>query len=119
MNRLAHERSRRREDLVALASRYADRVSSRFAPATVLLYGSVARGDFNIWSDVDVLVISDALPHDPLVRTKRLYECVYAGIEPKGLTLNEYKKAKAEGHPFVKELAEHAIVLRDDLKLEK
>lgn len=119
MNRLDRERSRRREELVGLARRYADRVSSRLGPATVLLYGSVARGDFNVWSDVDVLVISDALPQDPLIRAERLYEFVCAGIEPKGLTLNEYKKAKAEGNPFLKELAEQGIVLRDDLKLEE
>ncbi|MGI8900679.1 MAG: nucleotidyltransferase domain-containing protein [Nocardioides sp.] len=28
----------------------------------VVVFGSVARGDFNVWSDIDVLVVADNLP---------------------------------------------------------
>lgn len=68
MSKFALERARCRENLVDLASQYADRVRDRYGPA-VLPFGSVARGDFNLWSDVDVLVVSDALPAHPLARS--------------------------------------------------
>lgn len=117
MNRLGAERLRRREHLIDLATRYAEEAADRFGPATVLLYGSVARGDFNLWSDVDVLVVSDALPLHPLTRSESLYRFVLPGVEPKGLTLSEYREAQTKGHPFMRELARHRIVLRDDLRL--
>ncbi len=117
MSKFASERARRREDLVDLASRYADRVRERYGPATVLLYGSVARGDFNLWSDIDVLVVSDALPPNPLARSDALNRLVLPGVEPKGFTLREYQDAEALDRPFMREIAKHCIVLRDDLGL--
>jgi hypothetical protein len=117
VSKFASERARRREDLVDLASRYADTVRERYGPATVLLYGSVARGDFNLWSDVDVLVVSDALPAHPLARSEALHRMVLPGIEPKGFTLREYRDAEARDDPFIREIAKHCVVLRDDLGL--
>jgi hypothetical protein len=117
VSEFASDRARRREELVDLASRYADKVRDQYGPATVLLYGSIARGDFNLWSDVDVLVVSDALPLHPLARSEALQRLVLPGIEPKGLTLREYQDAEARDRPFVREIAKHCIVLRDDLGL--
>lgn len=117
MSEFASDRARRREELVDLASRYADKVRDQYGPATVLLYGSIARGDFNLWSDVDVLVVSDALPLHPLARSEALQRLVLPGIEPKGLTLREYQDAETRDRPFVREIAKHCIVLRDDLGL--
>jgi len=39
---------------------------------TAVLVDSYARGDFNLWSDVDVLLISDSFPERPLERLKML-----------------------------------------------
>jgi hypothetical protein len=117
VSEFASDRARRREELVDLASRYADKVRDQYGPATVLLYGSIARGDFNLWSGVDVLVVSDALPLHPLARSEALQRLVLPGIEPKGLTLREYQDAEARDRPFVREIAKHCIVLRDDLGL--
>jgi len=39
--------------------------------ALALVYGSYARGDFNEWSDIDVLlVVEDNLPRNPLEETR-------------------------------------------------
>lgn len=40
--------------------------------ATVILIGSYARGDFNLWSDVDILLISESLSGNPIERLKAL-----------------------------------------------
>lgn len=37
-----------------------------------MVFGSVARGDFNLWSDIDVLVVADNLPERWLDRLGRL-----------------------------------------------
>ena len=41
---------------------------------TIILFGSYARGDYNLASDIDLIVISDRLKGNPLERTKKLYE---------------------------------------------
>jgi predicted nucleotidyltransferase len=38
-----------------------DRIAARFQPARILLFGSRARGTANRWSDVDLLVVMDAV----------------------------------------------------------
>lgn len=117
MNRLASERVAHRERLVKSASCYADEVKKRYGPSTVLLYGSVARGDFNLWSDIDVLVVADALPEHPLERSRVLYEFALPGIEAKGYSPSEYREAKSRGLPLISEIEGYCVVLRDDLGL--
>lgn len=115
MNRFASERASERERLLNLAVQYADAVRRKYGPATILLYGSVARGDFNSWSDVDVLVVSDRLPAHPLERSKTLQDLAYPGIEPKGYSLSEYREARRRDLPFMRDLAAYCVVLGDDL----
>ncbi|MFP3081154.1 MAG: nucleotidyltransferase domain-containing protein [Acidilobus sp.] len=38
---------------------YASRLRARLGRLSMALYGSYERGDFNLWSDVDVIVVSD------------------------------------------------------------
>jgi predicted nucleotidyltransferase len=94
---LAEARRQEREELIALAKAYAERLRSRLPGARVFLYGSVARGDFNLASDIDLLVVSDALPANPLERAAFLYRIVEAREEPKGLLAREYDALEAAG----------------------
>ncbi|KUJ98778.1 MAG: Uncharacterized protein XD43_1561 [Thermococcales archaeon 44_46] len=41
---------------------------------TVILFGSYARGDYNLASDFDLIVISDKIKGNPLERTRELYK---------------------------------------------
>ena len=41
---------------------------------TVILFGSYAKGNYNLASDIDLIVISDKLKGNPMERTKMLYE---------------------------------------------
>ena len=45
---------------LAEAEAVARSLASRLGGATVILHGSYARGDFNAWSDVDLIVVSPA-----------------------------------------------------------
>ncbi|MBA2317030.1 MAG: nucleotidyltransferase domain-containing protein [Euzebyales bacterium] len=56
--------------------------------AAVAVFGSVARGDFNVWSDVDVLIVADGLPDDYWSRLVVLGDAP-CGIEPVAWTSSE------------------------------
>ncbi len=57
-------RRRQREALVAVARRWAAGAGPAVGARAVVVVGSVARGDFNKWSDTDVLVVIDGVPDD-------------------------------------------------------
>jgi hypothetical protein len=101
--------------MVARAKRYGERLRARIGPLSVFVVGSVARGDFNLWSDVDVVVVADGLPVHPLERSRLLYDLAEGGIEPKGYTVAEFGRLLAQGHPLALEAMEKGVVLRDEL----
>lgn len=69
---LLERRSSEREALIAEARAYAAQPRGALGEARVFLYGSVARGDFNVASDLNLLVVAPGLPRDPLERLKVL-----------------------------------------------
>jgi len=68
MPKWLQERRRQWAELRALANQFAEKAKEAFGKVSVWLYGSVARGDFNFWSDVDVLLVAEDLPKHPLER---------------------------------------------------
>ena len=73
-----------------MAQAYAERLRERLGKVTAIVYGSVARGDFNLGSDVDILIVSEGLPLHPLERMEVLYSCHEPPLEPKGYTPAEF-----------------------------
>lgn len=93
---LIRVREREQEELFAEARAYAARVRCHFPQARVFMYGSVARGDFNLHSDIDLLVVAN-LPEHPLERSEVLYHYVQGREEPKGLTTAEFDRLNGQG----------------------
>ncbi|GGM98358.1 hypothetical protein GCM10007092_10240 [Thermus composti] len=85
------------EALLAEAREYARRAREALGEARVFLYGSVARGDFNLESDIDLLVVSPRLPQDPLERLALLQGLNRGRVEARGLTPEEFARLKAKG----------------------
>ena len=56
------ERRAEQQRLVELARDYVARLSARIPLTAAVVVGSVARGDFNVWSDVDVVIVAQGLP---------------------------------------------------------
>ncbi|MCX7912968.1 MAG: nucleotidyltransferase domain-containing protein [Thermodesulfovibrionales bacterium] len=115
MLKIIKERKREREERFKIALEYVQRLSFHLGKQTALLYGSTARGDFRDWSDIDVLIISDNLPMDPMERLDFLYSYSEGFIEPKGVTVEEFKAIIDK--PFGRLLNEEGIVLKDELNL--
>jgi hypothetical protein len=105
---------RRREEREALLGRarsFAAQVATRADVITVVVFGSVARGDFHEASDVDVLVVAEGLPSRPLERLATL------GVPPSRVeivawTSDEWRRARRRGDPVALECERVGVWLR-------
>lgn len=104
-------RRRQREELLSLARRYVRALERRIPVVAALVAGSVARGDFNVWSDVDVVVVAEGLPPRAPERGKLLAADAPGGVQPVGYTPEEFRAALERGNPLVVEALSQGIVL--------
>lgn len=103
---------------------------------SVILYGSLARGDYNEVSDIDIIVIADSLPTGFLERLERLQRLntSRAPIEALGYTREEFTRmlerrhttalyAVADGKAlydgFFAKMREHFSQLSEEVGLER
>ncbi len=121
MEKIIEFRKKLREEALKKARIFAECVR-KIGKVTVIVFGSYARGDFNVWSDIDVLVITDAaLPPNPLKRLDMIEECLATAseIEPIILTINEFRNRLRKRDPAIIEAIDKGIVILDELKLEE
>lgn len=97
-----------------ILAEYSKVVSSKLGKFTGVLYGSMARGDYNVWSDIDFLVISDKLPKNPLKRLEFLYSLTETPIEVKGYTRNEFLKMIEKRNPMALDSLVEGKLIMDD-----
>ena len=72
VEKIIESRRDQRRLLVARAEDFAAGLDPTLGVQAVVVFGSVARGDFNVWSDVDVLVVADHLQDRHLDRARAL-----------------------------------------------
>ncbi len=101
-------------EIIDVLKEYSKAVSSKLGKFTGILYGSMARGDYNLWSDIDFLVISDKLPDNPLKRLEFLYSLTDTPIEVKGYTRNEFLKMIEKRNPLALDALVEGKVIVDD-----
>lgn len=106
MGEVAERRLRRAEWALSKAREFAECVRRVLGDrASVTLFGSYARGDFNEWSDIDVLIVVDGeLPKKPTDRVDAVLPCVIeveAPIEPLIVTREEHEKLKERRNPAI------------------
>ncbi len=106
-------RAERRERL-ALAAAFADRLEDLDVQA-VVVFGSVARGDFNVWSDIDVLVVADGVPERWLDRLALLAERAPSGVSALAWTPAEWAHQLGRRNPIATEAAGAGVVVRGAL----
>jgi predicted nucleotidyltransferase len=111
MSGILAERARERERLLALARDYVDRLARRQPLLAAVVIGSVARGDFNVWSDVDVVVVAEALPARAPDRSLLLASDAPGGVQPVGFTPEELTEAHRRGNPLAEEALTDGVVL--------
>ncbi len=122
MERIRENRIAKRRRALENAKRVAECIGKKIPESAVILIGSYARGDFNKWSDVDILVVASGnLPSNPLRRLETVQDCLTPDepIEPVILTLEEFLKQIRKRNPLAREATEHGTVLRDRIGLGK
>lgn len=114
MAEIVEARRRERDRLIGLARGYVERLSRRLPVVAAAVVGSVARGDFNVWSDVDVIVVVDELPTRAPDRGSVLSTDAPPGVQAIGFTPHEFREALTAGNPLAREASEVGVVLRGD-----
>jgi hypothetical protein len=100
-----------RARLIAIARLYVEQLSARVVPVAAIVAGSVARGDFNVWSDVDVVIVAEDLPARALDRIDLLTADAPPGLQPFGYTLAELEEERRRGNPLVCSALSEGIAL--------
>jgi ribosomal protein S18 acetylase RimI-like enzyme len=114
MAEIIRQRRRDREALIAMADRYVKALSGRLQIVAAVVAGSVARGDFNVWSDVDVAVVARGLPDRLPDRSAVLVTDAPSGVQPVGFLPEEFESAWRKGNTLVREAVERGVVLVGD-----
>jgi predicted nucleotidyltransferase len=100
-----------REQRLALARKHVEQIGRRIPVTGAVVAGSIARGDFNLWSDIDVVVVSDALPAPGPARAELLAHEAAPGLELHGYTSAEFTRALERGDRLALEAVESGVVL--------
>ncbi len=91
------------QDRIRLASAWARRIAGRLDLVAVVVFGSTARGDFNKWSDLDVLLVARELPADFRERLALLAEDTPPGLQAVGWTPAELAERRLRCDPIALE----------------
>jgi predicted nucleotidyltransferase len=80
---------------------YCRKIAGMLRPRSIVLFGSMARGNYGVGSDVDILVISDNFPSNFLERLRLLFDAnpTFAPIQAVGYTPAEFLKMIQRRHP--------------------
>lgn len=108
---------RRRAEQAALierAKRFAEALDPALDIRAVVIFESVARGDFHDSSDVDVLIVAGGLPERVLERNALM------GLPPPRVqfvawTPDEWRRERDRGNPVAVEARDRGLVLRGAL----
>ncbi|MEW6675099.1 MAG: nucleotidyltransferase domain-containing protein [Nitrospirota bacterium] len=115
MLKVIEDRKREQKARYEVARRYATRLSSLCGKVTAIVYGSTAIGDFKDWSAIDIIIVAERLPADPMERLDFLYNLSEGLIEPKGFTAEEFRHIMRT--PFGRLLEKEGVVITDELNI--
>ncbi|KAA8922165.1 nucleotidyltransferase domain-containing protein [Thermoplasma sp.] len=108
---IIQKRIEERNKVIEEASKFAKSLDFR---CTVVLIGSYARGDFNLWSDVDLLIVGN-FKGNPIERLKSID--LPPGYEAIMLTPEEVSKMQKTHSKFIEDAMRDGVIIRDDYGL--
>lgn len=113
---VVEERKIMRKAAIESAAEAVGLIEKILGPVSAVVIGSYARGDFNQWSDVDLLVISPKFTQNPLSRFEQLIEVLnkYPSLEIIPLTPREFERQRKLKTPMAEEATLKGVVIRDE-----
>lgn len=118
MQEVLKRRMAEQAERIGAAKKFAEKIRKDIGPLSAWVFGSVAKGTFKAWSDIDVLVVAENLPEHPMRRLELLYRYATCGIEPKGWALAEFLTHLGKRDKQLLAMLRERILLVDDLNLE-
>jgi uncharacterized protein len=110
---ILERRRREREELLERAHSFVASIERQHPLRAAVVFGSVARGDFNLWSDVDLLLIIDGF--EELGFLERLDELGERPprVQPIVWTPEEWKRQLERRNAIAMEGSESGVWLRE------
>ena len=105
------ERREERDRLLAEARAYVERLAAELPIVGAAVVGSIARGDFNVWSDVDIVVVGEGLPARAPERAACLVAFAPPRVQPVGFTPEEFRAARRKGNRLAVEATQDGVIL--------
>jgi predicted nucleotidyltransferase len=99
------------QDLQALKARLAPYLHEA---RTAIVFGSVARGEADEWSDLDLVIVADT-PR-PFLERYRDFEGLYdvwRRLDLLVYTPEEFARMQAEGRPFIEHVLREGLVIHE------
>ena len=112
------DRRREREALLAKARAVVEDLAPAGDLLAAVVYGSVARGDFNVWSDVDLLLVMRSLPANTPDRRAALVAAAPSGVQIVIWSPDDFVRAYRAGNPIAREALAAGVVLHGDRALQ-
>jgi uncharacterized protein len=109
--RVLERRRAEQSERIGQARGYVEALAREIPVRAAVVFGSVARGDFNLWSDTDLLLVSEAFAGAPRARDEQLGRWP-AGVQPIAWTPDEWHVQLARRNPIAREAAERGVWLR-------
>jgi len=106
--------------IIQYLNNFASDLKKIYGNVSVILVGSYARGDYNVWSDVDVLIVVKRADNNPLKRYDKLIPVLLKyeiPIEPIIITEKEFFRGLSKKNPLIVESIKYGKVIRDDLNI--
>lgn len=94
-----------------MAGRYAEAVRVRIPVRAVVVFGSVARGDWRSGSDIDLLVVADVDPRTRMLDRLEAAGPAHDGVQPLVWTVAEWSRRWARGDRFARACVEEGVWL--------
>jgi uncharacterized protein len=110
VERVLGRRRAARDALLERAREFTSGIPPSLCVQAAVVIGSVARGDFNRWSDIDVIVIADRFTERVLDRLTAL-EPRPALVQPIPWTPAEWHEQLARRNPMAREALERGVWL--------
>jgi uncharacterized protein len=107
---IVERRRAEQREKIEKAHDYVRRLTGRLAIEGAWIVGSVARGDFNVWSDVDVVIVARDLPVKLLARAD-LFLDKPAGFQIVAYTPEEFDVELRRNNPLTVETRTVGVAL--------
>lgn len=112
------KRHKKRNYLIELLNNYTLELEKKFGNVTIILFGSYARGDFNLWSDVDIIIISDVFNKIRFLDRPFLLPELDKQISYSDIICWSYEESKYMLNKSLwKDALQNSVVIKDDYNL--